>query len=73
MFSPQNILGRLVDVDYKVEMSSDKLKNLGWQARTLEETLAASLESYEKSGILQDADGQPCRVPYFYRMPPIQE
>jgi hypothetical protein len=34
---------------YKVEMSSDKLKNLGWQAKTLEETLAYSVESFEKS------------------------
>uniref|UniRef100_A0ACD6AHL9 Uncharacterized protein n=1 Tax=Avena sativa TaxID=4498 RepID=A0ACD6AHL9_AVESA len=64
---------KLVDVDYKLAMSSDKLKNLGWKARTLEETLADSMESYEKSGILQDTDGEPCRVPYFYRMPPIQE
>lgn len=60
-------------MDYKVAMSSNKLKNLGWKARTLEETLADSVESYEKSGILQDTDGEPCRVPYFYRMPPIQD
>ncbi|KAI4963762.1 hypothetical protein ZWY2020_010542 [Hordeum vulgare] len=67
-----NYVDKLVEVDYKVGMNSDKLKNLGWKPRKLEETLADSIESYEKSGIL-NAEEEPCRVPYFYRMPPVLE
>lgn len=58
----------MVDVDYKVYTTSDKLKNLGWQPRKLEETLTDSIECFEKAGLLQDADGEPCRLPYFYRV-----
>lgn len=65
-------LFRLVEVDYKATMNSDKLKNLGWKPRKLEEALVDSVESYEKSGIL-NAEEEPCRVPYFYRMPPVLE
>ena len=71
LFSPL-FLFRLVDVDYKLGMNSDKLKNLGWKPRKLEETLVDSVESYETSGIL-NVEEEPCRVPYFYRMPPVLE
>lgn len=67
------LFGRMVDVDYKLAMTSDKLKNLGWKPRKLEESLADSVESYENAGLLQDADGEPCRLPFFYRMPPVLE
>ncbi|KAM3272202.1 hypothetical protein ACQJBY_042417 [Aegilops geniculata] len=70
-FSPL-FLFRLVDVDYNLGMNSDKLKNLGWKPRKLEETLVDSVESYETSGIL-NVEEEPCRVPYFYRMPPVLE
>ncbi|KAL5201572.1 hypothetical protein ABZP36_035926 [Zizania latifolia] len=58
---------KMVDVDYKVAVTSEKLKNLGWSPRKLEEIIADSVESYEKAGLL---DGKPCRLPYIYRMPP---
>ncbi|OEL16132.1 hypothetical protein BAE44_0022849 [Dichanthelium oligosanthes] len=59
----------MVDVDYKVYTTSDKLNNLGWQPRKLEETLTDSVEYFERPGLLQDADGEPsCRLPYFYRV-----
>ncbi|KAF7056980.1 hypothetical protein CFC21_064336 [Triticum aestivum] len=72
MYPSYNYVDKLVDVNYKLGMNSHKLKNLGWKPRKLEETLADSVESYEKSGIL-NAEEEPCRVPYFYRMPPVLE
>jgi hypothetical protein len=66
-------VGRMVDVGCKAAMTSDKLKNLGWRPMKLEEMLADSVESYEKAGLLQVSDGEPCRLPFFYRMPPVQE
>jgi hypothetical protein len=63
----------MVDVGCKAAMTSDKLKNLGWRPMKLEEMLADSVESYEKAGLLQVSDGEPCRLPFFYRMPPVQE
>ncbi|CAM0952050.1 unnamed protein product [Alopecurus aequalis] len=64
---------KMVDVDSKVAVTSDKLKNLGWKPRKLEETLMDSIESYEKAGLLQGSDGEPCRLPFFYRMQPVEE
>lgn len=58
----------MVDVGCKVAVTSDKLMDLGWKPRKLEETLADSVECYKKAGLLQDVDGEPCRLPYFYRM-----
>ncbi|GJN33593.1 hypothetical protein PR202_gb22212 [Eleusine coracana subsp. coracana] len=55
----------MADVDYKAETTSGKLKSLGWTPRKLEETLADSIEYFEKAGLLQDEE--PCRLPYFYR------
>ncbi|XBH67626.1 hypothetical protein VPH35_095976 [Triticum aestivum] len=72
MYPSYNYADKLVDVDYKLGMNSDKLKNLGWKPRKLEETLVDSVESYETSGIL-NVEEEPCRVPYFYRMPPVLE
>ncbi|CAN6182776.1 unnamed protein product [Urochloa humidicola] len=68
MFPKYNYADKMVDVDYKVYTTSDKLKNLGWQPRKLEETLTDSVEYFEKAGLLQDAHGEPCRLPYFYRV-----
>jgi hypothetical protein len=57
---------RMVDVDYKAEATSDKLTRLGWKPRKLEETLADSIEYFEKAGLLQDQE--PFRLPYFCRV-----
>ncbi|PVH64619.1 hypothetical protein PAHAL_2G315800 [Panicum hallii] len=67
VFPNYHYADKMVDVDYKVYTTSDKLKNLGWQPRKLEEMLTDSIECFEKAGLLQDADGEPCRLPYFYR------
>ncbi|KAM0861786.1 hypothetical protein ACQ4PT_045644 [Festuca glaucescens] len=73
MYPNYSYADEMVDVDYKVEVTSDKLKNLGWKPRKLEETLADSIKSYEKTGLLHGSDGEPCRLPYLYCMPPILE
>jgi len=45
--------------------SSEKLRNLGWKPRELEDTLLDSIEYYKKTGILQDTkeEGHTCRLP----------
>lgn len=63
----------MVDVDHNLAVTLGKLKNLGWKPRKLEETFTDTVESYEKAGLLGVSDGQPCRLPFFYRMPPVQE
>ncbi|KAL6655324.1 hypothetical protein ACP70R_006150 [Stipagrostis hirtigluma subsp. patula] len=70
MYPNYKYADKMVDVDYKVITTSDKLRNLGWKPRKLEETLADSVEYFKKAGLLQDADGEPCRLPYFYRVNP---
>ncbi|CAM0952040.1 unnamed protein product [Alopecurus aequalis] len=51
-------------------ISSEKLKNLGWKPRALEDTLLDSVEYYKKTGILQDAEGegQVCRQPDLFQL-----
>uniref|UniRef100_A0ACD5XTJ7 Uncharacterized protein n=1 Tax=Avena sativa TaxID=4498 RepID=A0ACD5XTJ7_AVESA len=73
MYPNYSCTDKMVDVDYKVVVTSDKLKNLGWKPRKLEETLEDSIKSYEKAGLLQSSDGKSFRLPYIYRMPPILE
>ncbi|EMS49617.1 Anthocyanidin reductase [Triticum urartu] len=73
MYPSYSYADKMVDVDYKGALTSDKLKNLGWKPRKLEDTLADSVESYEKAGLLHVSDGEPCRLPFFYRMPPLVE
>ena len=63
----------MVDVDYNVAFTSEKLKNIGWKPRKLEETLVESIESYEKAGLLRISDGETCRLPFFLLAPPIQK
>jgi nucleoside-diphosphate-sugar epimerase len=55
---------KTVDVDFGLSVSSEKLRNLGWKPRSLEETLVDGVQSLEKAGLLTE----PCRLPYFYRM-----
>ncbi|VAI18876.1 unnamed protein product [Triticum turgidum subsp. durum] len=73
MYPSYSYADKMVDVDYKGALTSDKLKNLGWKPRKLEDTLADSVESYEKAGLLHVSDGEPCRLPFFYRMAPLVE
>ena len=61
----------MVDVDLRLETTSDKLKNLGWKPRRLEETLADSVESYEEAGFLQASE--PCRLPFLWVVPTVEE
>ncbi|KAF7073212.1 hypothetical protein CFC21_078243 [Triticum aestivum] len=48
--------------------SSEKLRNLGWKPRKLEETLLDSIEYYQKTGLLQDAEGNgySCHLPEMF-------
>uniref|UniRef100_A0A0E0B4Q7 NAD-dependent epimerase/dehydratase domain-containing protein n=1 Tax=Oryza glumipatula TaxID=40148 RepID=A0A0E0B4Q7_9ORYZ len=70
MYDKSGPCERLVDVGNKVELTSEKPKKLGWKPRKLEETLADSVESYKKAGLVDD---EPCRLPHVYRMPDTQE
>ncbi|XP_006660781.1 cinnamoyl-CoA reductase 1-like [Oryza brachyantha] len=67
MYPNYNYVKCSADADIFTPISSEKLKNLGWQPRKLEETLVDSIEYYEKEGILQDADGKSCVLPYLFR------
>ena len=58
----------IVDVDRKALITSQKLRDLGWEPRKLEETLMDSVECYEKAGLLQDSVGRPYRLPYLFRL-----
>ncbi|CAM0952045.1 unnamed protein product [Alopecurus aequalis] len=59
--------------NYNYVDNSDKLKNLGWKPRRLEETFVESVESYEKAGLLRVSDGEPYRLPFLCCAPPVQE
>nr|CAB3457441.1 unnamed protein product [Digitaria exilis] len=66
IFPNYNYADKMVDVDYNVYTTSEKLKNLGWQPRKLEETLTDSIEYFEMVGLLKDdADGNHADFPIF--------
>ncbi|KAL6844766.1 hypothetical protein ACP4OV_025425 [Aristida adscensionis] len=44
-------------------LTSEKLRNLGWKPRAIEETLLDSIEYYEMTGILKDVEGSPSGLP----------
>ncbi|XP_037442386.1 cinnamoyl-CoA reductase 2-like [Triticum dicoccoides] len=73
MYPSYTYADKMVDVDFNVGVTSNKLKNLGWKPRKMEETLVDCIESYEKAGLLGVTNDEPCRLPFIYRMPPIQE
>ncbi|XP_008652870.1 cinnamoyl-CoA reductase 2 [Zea mays] len=55
--------------DYESEISpvtSEKLKSLGWNPRTMEKTLLDNIEYFEKAGFLRDGEGYPCRLPHIF-------
>ncbi|KAM3276254.1 hypothetical protein ACQJBY_044563 [Aegilops geniculata] len=56
----------IYDVDHPAPMTTDKLKKLGWTCRSLEETIADSVEFCQQAGFLNDVEGAPCRFPPFY-------
>ncbi|XXG45442.1 hypothetical protein AAC387_Pa02g0525 [Persea americana] len=41
-----------IEVDQELRLSSEKLKRLGWECRSLEETIVDSVECYQEAGIL---------------------
>ncbi|XP_003578338.1 cinnamoyl-CoA reductase 2-like [Brachypodium distachyon] len=71
MYPNYSYADKMADVDYRGALNSDKLKKLGWKPRKLEEMLADSVESYEKAGLLRVSEDEPCRLPFFYRLPPL--
>ncbi|KAM0909218.1 hypothetical protein ACQ4PT_014939 [Festuca glaucescens] len=71
MYPNYSYADKLVDADYRIEITSHRLKNLGWKPRKLEETLADSVESYEEAGFLQVLG--PCRLPFLFLVPTVQE
>ncbi|GJM85364.1 hypothetical protein PR202_ga01809 [Eleusine coracana subsp. coracana] len=68
MYPEYSYADNLVDIDPKEPLTSQKLMDLGWVPRKLEETLADSIECYEKAGLLQDVAGRPFRLPHLYRL-----
>jgi len=73
MYPNYSYVDKMVDVDFNVEVTSDKLKNLGWKPRKVEETLSDTIESFEKAGLLGGSDDEPCRVPFFYCVPTMEK
>ncbi|CAL5063650.1 unnamed protein product [Urochloa decumbens] len=68
MYPKYNCVDNILDVDQKASLTCQKLMDLGWEPRTLEETLKDSVECYEKAGALQDVPGHPCRLPHLFRL-----
>ncbi|CAL5073596.1 unnamed protein product [Urochloa decumbens] len=68
MYPKYNCVENILDVDPKASLTCQKLMDLGWKPRPLEETLKDSVEFYEKAGVLRDVDGHPCRLPYLFRL-----
>jgi nucleoside-diphosphate-sugar epimerase len=66
MYPNYSYVDKMVDEDYRLEITSDKLKNLGWKPRKLEETLTDSIESYKEAGILQVS--KLCRLPFLFHV-----
>ncbi|CAN6196446.1 unnamed protein product [Urochloa humidicola] len=55
--------------DYESAISritSEKLMSLGWKPRKMEETLCDSVECFEKTGLMRDVEGCPCRLPHLF-------
>ncbi|CAL5073593.1 unnamed protein product [Urochloa decumbens] len=68
MYPKYNCVDNILDVDQKASLTCQKLMDLGWEPRALEETLKDSVECYEKAGALQDVPGHPCRLPHLFRL-----
>ncbi|CAN6196451.1 unnamed protein product [Urochloa humidicola] len=68
MYPEYNCVDNILDVDPKASLTCQKLMDLGWEPRPLEETLKDSVECYEKAGALRDVPGHPCRLPHLFRL-----
>ncbi|TVU10059.1 hypothetical protein EJB05_43565, partial [Eragrostis curvula] len=68
MHPEYNYVNNIVDADPKASLTCQKLVDLGWVPRKLEETLADSIECNEKAGLLQDVAGRPFRLPHLFRL-----
>jgi nucleoside-diphosphate-sugar epimerase len=51
---------RIIDAEHRALLTSQKLRDLGWKPRKLEEMLTDSVECYEKAGLLRGAAENPC-------------
>ncbi|WVZ65411.1 hypothetical protein U9M48_014776 [Paspalum notatum var. saurae] len=68
MHPKYSYINNILDVDQKASLTCQKLMDLGWEPRKLEETLSDSVECYENAGLLHDMAGHPCRLPHLYRL-----
>ncbi|XP_037442389.1 cinnamoyl-CoA reductase 1-like [Triticum dicoccoides] len=68
MYPQYSYVNNIVDADRKAPLSSQKLKDLGWKPRKLEETLSDSVGCYEKAGLLQGSAARHCRLPHLFRL-----
>ncbi|CAD6224383.1 unnamed protein product [Miscanthus lutarioriparius] len=68
MYPEYSYVNNILDVDQKASLTCQKLLDLGWEPRKLEETLSDSVECYEKAGLLRGVDGHPCRLPHLFRL-----
>ncbi|KAG0544282.1 hypothetical protein BDA96_02G261900 [Sorghum bicolor] len=68
LHSQYSYITNILDVDQKASLTCQKLMDLGWEPRKLEETLSDSVECYEKAGLLRDVAGHPCRLPHLFRL-----
>lgn len=68
MYPKYSYINNILDVDQKASLTCQKLLDLGWEPRKLEETLSDSVECYVKAGLLRGVDGHPCRLPHLFRL-----
>lgn len=68
MYPEYSYINTILDVDQKASLTCQKLMDLGWEPRKLEETLSDSVECYEKAGLLRGVAGHPCRLPHLFRL-----
>ncbi|TVU10055.1 hypothetical protein EJB05_43561 [Eragrostis curvula] len=68
MYPKYKYVDKIVDADHAAPATCQKLRDLGWEPRKLEEMLSDSVECYEEAGLLNDVPGHPCRLPYQVRL-----
>ncbi|TVU30802.1 hypothetical protein EJB05_22445 [Eragrostis curvula] len=66
MYPKYSYINNIDDAEHKAPVTSQKLRDLGWEPRKLEETLMDSVECYQKAGLL-DIHANPCRLPFLVR------
>ncbi|KAK1631959.1 hypothetical protein QYE76_006274 [Lolium multiflorum] len=68
MYPKYSYVNNIIDVEHKAPITSQKLRDLGWEPRKLKETLWDSVQCYEKAGLMQDSAGRPFRLPHLFRL-----